>query len=121
MMPSQPRFLVRALALSSVAFAMARFSGEKGVRAHRTRLAAGLRHACAIRDDGTVACWGLNYEGQLGDGTSVDRTSPVPVVNLGQAISIAAGEFHTCAILGASGTVRCWGDNSVGQLGNGTI
>jgi alpha-tubulin suppressor-like RCC1 family protein len=112
-MRSSIRLLILATFFSAAVFGTARFSGEKGVRAHRIRLAAGYRHACAIRDDGTVACWGLNNNGQVGDGTSLlTRTSPVPVTNLGQAVSISTGEFHSCAILSASGALRCWGENS---------
>jgi alpha-tubulin suppressor-like RCC1 family protein len=118
-----PRIPVLALALVTTAtsgFATARFSGEKGTRSHRTRLAAGQQHTCYILDDGTVDCWGRNTFGQLGDGSRTRRLSPVPVSNLGgSAISIAASAFHTCAVL-STGAVRCWGLNDSGQLGNGT-
>src|SRR5205807_9107416 len=106
------RILAFALALSAAALGTARFSGEKGARAHRNRLAAGQQHTCAVLDDGTVQCWGRNNYGQLGDGTLITRLTPVPVSNLGTAISIAAGAFHTCALL-SSGTVRCWGLNDL--------
>src|SRR3954463_10621931 len=111
--------LTQFLADGTTAFANARFSGEKGARAARTRLAAGQQHTCAVLDDGTVDCWGRNNFGQLGDGSLTTRLSPVPVSGLGTAISIAAGSFHTCAVL-STGTVRCWGFNDSGQLGNGT-
>jgi alpha-tubulin suppressor-like RCC1 family protein len=118
-MLSQTRLLALALILSPAIFGAARFSGEKGARAHRTRLSAGQFHTCAVLDDGTVQCWGRNDFGQLGDGSLTHRLSPVPVANLGTATSIAAGSFHTCAIL-SFGAVRCWGFNDSGQLGNGT-
>ena len=102
-MSSGIRSLGLALFLSTVAFGTARFSGEKGAPAHRIRLAAGGSHACAILDDGTVQCWGNNDSGELGDGTHATRTSPVTVVNLGPAVSIAAGSNYSCAILSASG------------------
>lgn len=116
------RFAIRLLAVAMIltvtVLGTGRFSGEKGARAHRIRLTAGAKHVCALLDDGTVACWGNNDFGQLGDGTFTPRTSPVPVASLTGVISIAAGSFHTCAIL-ASGAVRCWGDNFDGQLGTG--
>jgi len=115
----QIRFLAFALILSPAIFGTTRFSGEKGARPHRTRLSAGQLHTCAVLDDGTVQCWGHNNFGQLGDGSHTARLTPVPVANLGTAISIAAGSLHTCAIL-SFGTVRCWGFNDSGQLGNGT-
>jgi alpha-tubulin suppressor-like RCC1 family protein len=83
-------------------------------------IAAGRNHTCAVRADGAVRCWGSNGSGQLGDGTTTTRLSPVAVLGLTDpVVAIAAGEAHTCALV-ASGTVRCWGDNSVGQLGDGT-
>jgi alpha-tubulin suppressor-like RCC1 family protein len=74
--------------------------------------------ACAIAS-GVVKCWGDNSAGQLGDGTNSRRLTPVAVQNLpsGDAVGIAAGGMSTCALMD-SGTVYCWGDNSVGQLGN---
>jgi hypothetical protein len=66
-----------------------------------------------------VECWGWNRFGQLGDGTTVQRTRPTPVRGLADAREIAAGDGHTCALLDA-GTVDCWGWNDVGQLGDGT-
>src|SRR5262245_4124178 len=86
-----------SLAVGPTAWATARFSGEKGTRGHRTRLAAGNLQTCAILDDGTVDCWGDNRFGQLGDGTTTPRLTPVPVSGLGgSAISIASDELHTC-------------------------
>jgi alpha-tubulin suppressor-like RCC1 family protein len=83
-------------------------------------LAAGGRHTCAVRTNGTVWCWGENAAGQLGRGTTGSPVAtPAPVLQLAGAASVAAGEFHTCATL-PSGTARCWGTNSSFQLGNGT-
>ncbi len=83
-------------------------------------VAAGRNHTCAVRANGTVACWGANDSGQIGDGTiGGARLVPVNVPNLGNVVAIAAGEAHTCALL-ASGTARCWGLNASGQLGSNT-
>ena len=91
--------------------------------ADATSLAAGSYHNCAIRTGGTVACWGSDGNGQLGDGSPGDYTvTPTAVAGItgaNPAIALAAGEFHTCAVL-ADHTVACWGTNSLGQLGDGT-
>jgi alpha-tubulin suppressor-like RCC1 family protein len=85
-----------------------------------TAISAAFRHACALLSDGTVACWGIDDQGQLGDGAiSMFATTPVPVAGLTGATAIAAGGNHTCALV-SGGAVECWGDNSYGQLGNGT-
>ncbi len=85
-----------------------------------TALAASDAHTCALRTDGAVACWGYNEFGQLGDGTTTDRPTPVVVAGLTGATALAAGSAHTCALLG-DGTVACWGANEYGQLGDGTV
>ena len=82
-------------------------------------VSAGSYHTCTLLDDGAVRCWGSNEFGQLGDGTNIERTAPVPV-NLGNsALSISSGESHTCAVL-VDHSVKCWGENSNGQIGDGT-
>jgi hypothetical protein len=75
-------------------------------------------HACALRSDRTVWCWGSNSSGQLGNGSLDNQSSPVQVVGLNDAIQISAGSQHTCA-LRASGVVSCWGNNDDGRLGDG--
>ena len=85
------------------------------------RLAPGGYHTCAIFEIGTVKCWGANDYGQLGNGTTTPTNRPGNAINLGTgrtATAITAGEMHTCAILD-NGTVKCWGWNTNGQLGNG--
>lgn len=89
-----------------------------------TQIAAGSNHTCGLRNDGTVACWGANGSGRLGDGTTTDRPSPVDVLvapagpSLSGVTAIAAGSDHTCALM-ADTTVRCWGAGGSGQLGDG--
>jgi alpha-tubulin suppressor-like RCC1 family protein len=86
-----------------------------------TAISAGSHTTCAVLDDGSVKCWGSNDYGQLGDGTTTDRLSPVATSSLGTgrtAISVTAGGVSTCAILD-DGSVKCWGRNNYGQVGNG--
>jgi len=70
-------------------------------------------------DSGGVRCWGQNYFGQLGDGTTTDRSTPPANDVLMDVKAIAAGANHTCALMD-SGGVRCWGLNWKGQVGDGT-
>jgi alpha-tubulin suppressor-like RCC1 family protein len=80
----------------------------------------GEKYTCARNSDMTVNCWGDNSMGQLGDGTNVSRSAPMPVVGLASDIlEVAAGRFSACA-RHATGAVSCWGSNSNGQLGNGS-
>ena len=102
------------------------------------QVAGGDWHTCALIDNSEAAaslseatsdpetagyavkCWGANGLGQLGDGTQMDRSIPVDVVGLSSGVqAIAAGDNHTCALTNA-GSVKCWGSNTDGQLGNGT-
>lgn len=90
-------------------------------------MSAGSNHACAVRTDRTVWCWGDASVGQLGDGTFGDggsqiRSTPVQVLrgsrSLEGVVKVAAGGSHTCAIRDDA-RVLCWGNASTGQLGNG--
>ncbi|HRA33827.1 MAG TPA: RCC1 repeat-containing protein, partial [Acidimicrobiales bacterium] len=83
------------------------------------QVAPGGDHTCALFDDGSVACWGNNASGQLGDGTTTNATAPVTVTGLTNVTSVTAGGSHTCATR-SNNTVACWGNNASGQLGNGT-
>ncbi|MDD9965105.1 MAG: hypothetical protein OXR73_02695 [Myxococcales bacterium] len=83
-------------------------------------VATGNAHTCALRADETVACWGLNRYGQLGDATTEDRPRPVAVAGLGEVQQLDGGEFHTCAVAGAARQLHCWGRNQFGQLGTGS-
>jgi hypothetical protein len=82
-------------------------------------VSGGRYHNCALQTSGAVLCWGQNTSGQLGDGTKLDRPTPVAVLGLTNAVAVSAGGEYTCA-LKATGSVVCWGDNKYGTLGNGT-
>ena len=92
-------------------------------------LGLGDNHACALLDNDTVKCWGANQFGQLGQGRTLNPVGTVatqmgdalPAVNLGTGHTvkmIQAGNNHSCALLD-NNTVKCWGDNQFGQLGQG--
>ena len=83
-------------------------------------VSAGDLHTCAVLDDGSLKCWGSNNNGQLGDGSSTNSNTPVAVsLPSGRtAVEVASGELHTCAMLDDS-SLKCWGYNGWGQLGNG--
>jgi alpha-tubulin suppressor-like RCC1 family protein len=79
----------------------------------------GNMHNCVVKSGGTVSCWGYDTYGQVGDGvTQPDVTSPLTVHNLSNVVSAVLGVDHSCALLSDS-TVKCWGDNSTGAIGNG--
>ncbi|MEX2159358.1 MAG: hypothetical protein WEB04_08150, partial [Dehalococcoidia bacterium] len=102
-------------AVSTVADPPASGASAGGVSA----VSAGSAHTCAISaSSGSVLCWGSNAYGQLGDGTTTSRLTPTAVIGLQNAIAIAAGQRHTCAVT-IGGAAVCWGDNGQGQLGDG--
>jgi alpha-tubulin suppressor-like RCC1 family protein len=94
-------------------------------------ISAGSFHTCALDALARVTCWGRNNHGQLGDGTTTDRRSPVAVIDVagnpiftGMGVGLAAGGNHTCAAWNNGSAVSkralCWGDNTYGQLGDGS-
>lgn len=85
-----------------------------------TALAAGGNNTCAVLAGGAVQCWGSNFYGTLGNGTnSSNSMSPVSVTGISTATALTVGDVHSCALL-TGGSVKCWGYNGYGQLGNGT-
>ena len=93
-----------------------------------TAIAAGGGHTCALLTENTVnagssgatvSCWGRNFSGQIGDGTTDNRSPPVLVEGIITATAIATGSEHTCALL-EDQTIMCWGGNFSGQIGDGT-
>jgi alpha-tubulin suppressor-like RCC1 family protein len=84
-------------------------------------VALGGYHTCAVKTDGSLWCWGYNYFGQLGDGTSgggTNKNTPVPITS--GVSSVALGWHHTCAVK-TDGSLWCWGYNYFGQLGDGHV
>src|SRR4030067_2868229 len=91
----------------------------RGIR-HIVAVAVGNFHSLSVSNDGTVWAWGKNNNGELGDGTIIDRTTPVHVSGLlNVEAAIAGGSLHTLALKG-DGTVWAWGWMNAGQLGDGT-
>ena len=84
-------------------------------------LSAGNYHTCGVSTDGAAYCWGSNYAGELGN-PSVSDSSLVPIAVTGgyQFLTVSAGFFHTCGLT-TDGSAYCWGANSEGQLGDGTL
>jgi alpha-tubulin suppressor-like RCC1 family protein len=88
-------------------------------------VSCGALHTCVRLSSGQVRCWGYNGYGQLGDNSVTTNYTPVVVdINttnsvLTGAVQLTSGIYHTCARI-SDGTVRCWGYNGYGELGNGT-
>jgi hypothetical protein len=109
-------------------------AGSGGARAERSNvpidvlglssiraIVAGGYHACVLKSDRTVACWGDNTFGQLGVSSSLSSSfNPVAVPNLANVDRLSAGHQHTCALL-KDQTVKCWGVQRSGQVGNGVF
>jgi alpha-tubulin suppressor-like RCC1 family protein len=83
------------------------------------QVSVGWSHICVLESGGAVKCWGSNLHGELGSGSpSGDMVTPVTVSGLSNARAISAGQLYSCAVT-RTGAVKCWGDNTHGQLGNG--
>lgn len=92
----------------------------QGLNANIVAISAGDYHVCALNADGAVQCWGEGRAGQLGNGRSHRSSTPVTPSGLNSGVTaISSGGFHTCAIL-SSASLKCWGLNEYGELGNGT-
>jgi hypothetical protein len=91
--------------------------GEGSFAARPTTLQGGVGHTCALTASGTAYCWGWNGNGELGDGTNVDRFTPTRVAGNLVFETLALGGAHTCGMQGDH--VWCWGSNVNGQLGIG--
>ncbi len=90
----------------------------KGVT-EATQVSVTFNHVCAVLASGHIDCWGENEYGQLGDETTQEhQAAPVQVAGISEALEVAAFGQTTCALL-ASGHVDCWGENRVGELGDG--
>jgi alpha-tubulin suppressor-like RCC1 family protein len=91
-----------------------------GLKSSIAILASGEFHTCVVTGNGAVKCWGLNENGELGDGTITLRRKPANVIGLTEGVTaLGVGQGHTCAVTSGGG-VRCWGNNWDGQLGDGT-
>jgi alpha-tubulin suppressor-like RCC1 family protein len=92
----------------------------KGLSSGVVAVASSSLTTCAIVDGGAVKCWGHNLDGEVGDGTVNDSNAPVDVKGLSEGVTaIGVGTSHSCAVTQAGG-VKCWGNNSFGQLGDNT-
>ena len=84
------------------------------------KMSLGADHTCEIDDTGTLYCVGYNAFGQLGDGTTKSKASPVQISSLSGVGDVSLGANHSCAIL-TTGALYCWGKNDYGQVGNNTL
>ena len=91
-----------------------------GLRRGVTAVSLGDKHSCALTSQGEVKCWGSNYVGQVGDGTTLDRLLPANLPGLTSGVNaLSAGDYHTCALISGGG-VKCWGSNGALGIGDGT-
>ena len=92
-----------------------------GLNGAAVAITAGGDYTCALLSSGDVKCWGWNREGQLGNNSGLYSMRPTNVDGLQSGVTaISAGSLHACAVL-INGTVKCWGDNPVGALGDNSM
>jgi len=93
-----------------------------GIPGAARAIASAYEHTCVLLDGGGMMCWGHNDEGQIGDGTiGGNKVLPTSVEGLPMGVvSMGAGAFHTCAVLEDT-SLRCWGHNVYGELGDGNM
>jgi alpha-tubulin suppressor-like RCC1 family protein len=91
-----------------------------GLTGPAVSVSTGYHHSCALLVSSTVQCWGWNIGGQLGDGTNNDSNIAVTVQGLPSTVeAVTTGSRNSCALL-TNGDLKCWGDNTYGQVGDGT-
>ena len=94
-----------------------------GIPADVIQISCGFYHSCAVLVDGRAMCWGSDAYGELGRGSVLSASTPVPaqVFTFNDVVEIVAGSFSTCAIrlVNSQRQTWCWGSNYFGQLGNG--
>ena len=84
-----------------------------------TSVSAGNVHTCGVTTRGEAYCWGYNVWGQLGDGTTIQRSVPVRVAGRLRFTGVDAGSYFSCGVA-SGGQAYCWGENVDGELGDGT-
>ena len=115
-----PVNVARSLTLKAVAYRVGWTTSSVTTGEYkRVGIAAGIYHTILAKADGTLWTWGGNYEGQIGDGTTNPRPTPVQISAISGVIAVSAGYYHSVA-LKSDGTVWAWGRNMFGQLGDGT-
>ena len=115
----RPRNFEAALWLAACATALV--LGGAAPQAHADSISGGHFHSLWVKGgDDSLWAWGDNFYGQLGDGTKVDRSSPVKLAGVGLVAGASGGDRHTIAVR-TDGTVLAWGLNDHGQLGDGTF
>lgn len=111
--------ILLVISIITLLFPAQSFAETLALGSVKDRISAGYDHAAVVKDDGTVWTWGNNNYGQLGDGTTTNRSTPVQVKGINNMVAVKAGMYNTLA-LKSDGTVWAWGQNIIGELGDGT-